>query len=284
MLYCATPQEIFRFLRERNVTKNLFRSRRIALLLLLAALAVPSFSCARKQSSDDAPGETQPVAELMAQAEGLYAQRASIDKAREAAAMYRRARMSDYGNYEVIWKLARADYYLGEHETSDDAKLDAYREGIAAGEAAAKLAPDKPDGHFWYGANLGGRAEAQGPLYALSSVPDIRREMETVIKLDEGYEGGSAYMALGQIDLELPEVMGGDHKRAVEEFEKGLKVSDGDNSMLRLRLAEAYYEAKRPADARAQAEAIIKIKPDPDYEAEHQEAVEGARQLLKKIG
>ena len=219
----------------------------------------------------------------MAQAESLYAQRSSLDKAREAAAMYRSARMSDYGNYEAVWKLARADYYLGEHETDDDAKLNAYREGIAAGEAAVRLAPDKPEGHFWYGANLGGRAEAQGPLYALSSVPDIRREMEAVIKLDEGYEGGSAYMALGKIDLELPEVMGGDHKRAVEELEKGLRVGGGDNSMLRLQLAEAYYETKRTADARAQAEAILKMKPDPDYESEHKEAAEGARQLLKKM-
>jgi hypothetical protein len=269
---------------EKEVSKILSGKRSRALLFSLVLLPLLSASCARRQSSESAPADSQPVADLSAQAEALYAQRSSLDKARGAAAVLRRARMADYGNYEVVWKLSRADYYLGEHEASDDAKLEAYREGIAAGEAAVKLAPDKPEGHFWYGANLGGRAEAQGPLYALSSVPDIRREMEAVIKLDEGYEDGSAYMALGQIDLELPEVMGGDHKRAIEELEKGLKVSGGDNSMLRLRLAEAYYESKRPADARAQAEAILKMKPDPDYEAEHQEAVDSARQLLKKIG
>ncbi len=268
----------------RDANRNFLRLRRVVLPLALAAVAALAVSCRSQQASDAAVMETQPVSELLAQADALYAQRASLDKAREAAAAYRRARMADYNSYEAVWKLARADYYLGEHETSDDAKLNAYREGITAGEAAAKLAPDKPDGHFWYGANLGGRAEAQGPIYALSSVPDIRREMEAVIKLDENYEDGSAYMALGQIDMELPEMMGGDHKRAIDELEKGLKVSGGDNSMLRLRLAEAYYEAKRPQDARAQADAILKMKPDPDYEAEHQEAVEGARQLLKKLG
>jgi len=268
----------------KETIRDLSRMRRAALSLSLAALVALSASCRRQQASDAASNETQPVSELLAQADALYAQRSSLDKAREAAATYRRARMADYSNYDAVWMLSRADYYLGEHETSDDAKLNAYREGIQAGEAAVKLAPDKPDGHFWYGANLGGRAEAQGPLYALSSVPDIRREMETVIKLNENYEDGSAYLALGQIDLELPEMMGGDRKRAIDELEKGLKVSGGDNSMLRLRLAEAYYEAKRPADARAQAEAILKMKPDPDYEAEHQEAIQGARQLLKKIG
>ena len=261
----------------------LSRVRRDALLLTLAVLAALAASCGHREASESLQREAQPAQALIAQADALYAQRSSIEKARQAAAVLRRARMSDYSNYEVIWKLAKCDYYVGDHETDDDAKLNAFREGIAAGEAAVKLAPNRPEGHFWLGANLGGRAKAQGPLYALSSVPDIRREMETVIKLDEGYEAGSAYLALGEIDLDLPEVMGGDRKRAVEELEKGLRVT-GDNALLRLRLAEAYYEVKRPADARTQAEAILKMKPDPEYQAEHNDAVEGARQLLKKLG
>ena len=261
----------------------LSRLRRDALLLSLAVSTALAASCARQQTSESLQRDSQSAQSLVAQADALYAQRSSIEKARQTAAVLRRARMADYSNYEIIWKLARCDYYLGDHETDDDAKLNAFREGIAAGEAAVKLAPDRAEGHFWLGANLGGRAKVQGPLYALSSVPDIRREMETVIKLDESYEEGSAYLALGEIDLDLPEVMGGDRKRAVEELEKGLRVG-GDNAMLRLRLAEAYYEAKRPADARAQAEAVLKLKPDPEYQAEQDEATEGARQLLKKLG
>src|SRR2546423_12426720 len=135
--------------------------------------------------------------------------------------------MSDYSNYEIVWKLAKCDYYVGDHETDDDAKLNAFREGIAAGEAAVKLAPDRPEGHFWLGANLGGRAKAQGPLYALSSVPDIRREMETGIKIDEGYEAGGGHPALGEIDLDLPGVMGGDRKRAGEGVGEGPRGTGG---------------------------------------------------------
>ena len=61
-----------------------------------------------------------------------------------------------------------------------------------------------------------------------------------------------------------------------------MKVAD-DNALLRLRLAEAYYETKRHADARAQAEAVLKMKPDPDYKPEYDQAAEGARQLLRKL-
>ena len=257
--------------------------RRVVLLVLVAPACLAT-SCSREQVKQDGPAETIPVTALIAQADKFYAARGSIENAREAVAMIRRARMSDYGNYEVVWKLSKYNYYLGQHEADENekAKLDAFREGIAAGQAAVKIAPDKPEGHFWLGANLGGRGQVQGPLYALPDIPDIRREMETVIKIDETYEGGSAYLALGQIDLELPELMGGDRKRAVEELEKGVRVAD-DNALMRLRLAEAYYELKRPADARAQAQAVLKLKPDPDYVPEYEQAAEGARQLLKKL-
>jgi tetratricopeptide (TPR) repeat protein len=258
--------------------------RKVLLPMLLASACLAA-SCSRGQVKQEAPADPVNVQEIVAQADKYYAARGSIENARQAVAVMRRARMSDYSNYEVAWKLSEYNYYLGEHESDENekAKLDAFREGIAAGEAAVRLAPDKPDGHFWLGANRGGRAQVQGPLYALSDVPDIRREMETVIKLDEGYQEGSAYLALGEIDLDLPELMGGDRKRAVEELEKGLRFGE-DNAMLRLRLAEAYYEVKRKEDARAQAQAILKMKPDPKYMPEYQEAADGARQLLKKLG
>src|SRR5947209_1077477 len=276
-----SPRTLF-VLDGREAMKLLPPFCRKAFLLTLVTCACLAASCSRGQVKQEAPADQVNVQELVAQADKYYASRDSIENAREAVAVMRRARMSDYSNYEVAWKLSSYDYYLGEHESDEKAKLDAFREGIAAGEAAVRLAPDKPDGHFWLGANRGGRAQVQGPLYALSDVPDIRREMETVIKLDEGYQDGSAYLALGEIDLDLPELMGGDHKRAVEELEKGLRFGE-DNAMLRLRLAEAYYEVKRKEDARAQAQAILKMKPDPEYMPEYREAADGARQLLKKL-
>jgi Tetratricopeptide repeat len=254
-----------------------------ALPLALAALAaLAAASCGGHRAADEPPREPASSAELVAQADALYAERASIEKARQAVAILRRARMLDYSNFDAIWKLSKYDYYVGAHEQDEQLQLEAFREGIAAGEAAVKLAPGRPEGHFWLGANLGGRAKAQGPLYALSSAPDIRREMETVIKIDESFQAGSAYLALGQMDLELPEALGGDAGRAVSELEHGLGVGP-DNALLRLRLAQAYYEVKRPADARAQAAAILKMKPSPDYRPEYEEAAEGARQLLKRL-
>ncbi|MGB8510551.1 MAG: TRAP transporter TatT component family protein [Pyrinomonadaceae bacterium] len=254
--------------------------RRLTISSSIAALLILTICCAK--SPDPTPAPTISVTGLLAQADQLYAGRESFDRAREAVAVLRRARTIDYSNYETEWKLAKFNYYLGTYGTDEAARSEAFRDGAAAGEAAVKIEPNKPEGHFWLGANYGGRAQLEGALTGLSSVEDIRREMETVIKLDEGFQAGSAYMALGQLDLELPSMLGGDSKRAVEELEKGLRFGD-QNMLLRLHLAEAYLSTRQREKAREQLNFVLKMKPDPDYLPEQQAALTKARQLLEKL-
>src|SRR2546423_7214117 len=186
--------------------------RRDSLLLSLAALAALSASCGRREASETLQHDSQSAQTLVAQADALYAQRSSIEKARQTAAMLRRARMSDYSNYEIVWKLARCDYYVGDHEADDDAKLNAFREGIAAGEAAVKIASDRPEGHFWLGANLGGRAEGEGPPLPPFSRPDIRRGVETGIQIHERHKEGSGHLAPRGDVPRLPGMAGRGHQ------------------------------------------------------------------------
>jgi hypothetical protein len=42
--------------------------------------------------------------------------------------------------------------------------------------------PNKPEGHFWLGANLGGYAQLKGPLSGIAAAKRLREEMETVLK------------------------------------------------------------------------------------------------------
>jgi tetratricopeptide (TPR) repeat protein len=105
--------------------------------------------------------------------------------------------------------------------------------------------------------------------------------MEAVIRIDPAYLSGSAYMALGQLYLEAPKLLGGDPQKAVEILEKGLRYGQ-DNSTYRLQLAKAYKAANRKEDARKQLEAILGMKPVPEFAVEHKEASEEARKLLDK--
>ena len=259
-----------------NLLRQLFFRLTIVGLACCAAL-----SCASRPATPAARVESVPPAEIIARADRLWAERASIDRAREGVVLLRHARTADARNYETAWRLAQFAYHIGTHGGDEKERDTAFREGIAAGQAAVQLAGDRPEGHFWLGANIGARTELQGALGGLAAVEDIRREMEAVLRIDESYQGGSAYMVLGRVDLELPKMLGGDRARAVQYLEKGLRFGE-KNALLRLRLAEAYLATKRKDDARKQLNAIINMTPHPDYLPEYEEAREGARELLEK--
>jgi len=217
----------------------------------------------------------------IAEADPLYEAREDMNKARVAVTALRQAHTADYGNYEAAWKLSRAAFYVGDR-TDTDAERDAmFREGTDAGKAAVQLQPTKPEGHFWLGANYGGTA-AHSTLSNLSSFRDIKGEMEAVLKLEESYQGYSAYLGLGRLYLRAPRVLGGDVAKAVEYLEKGVKLNP-NNTVMRYELAEAYAADNRHADAKKQIETLLAATPDPKYIAEHKDAVEKAKKLQEKL-
>lgn len=253
-------------------------------LLLLLATVLFGVSCTHEAPPEAVSGEAtdkKQATEDIAQADELYRQREELSKLRQGITVLRQARVADYGNYETAWKLAKFNYYLGSHTDDERERDDAFREGIAAGKTAVQIAGDKPEGHFWLGANYGGTAE-HSIVAGLANVEDIRREMEAVIKIDEGYQSGSAYLGLGQLYLEAPKILGGDTQKAIGYLEKGLKLGP-NNALLRVRLAEAYQAANRDAEARREIDSVLKMTPHPDFVPEHKEAVEEAKKLLEKM-
>lgn len=221
------------------------------------------------------------AANRIAEAESLWEGREDLQKARVAVAALRQARTADYGHYEAAWKLARAAFYVGDHTDNDDERDDMFREGTEAGKAAVQLQPDKPDGHFWLGANYGGAA-AHSTIANLSSFQDIKKEMEAVLKIDESYQGYSAYLGLGRLYLQAPNVLGGDTGKAIEYLEKGLKLNP-NHMLMRYHLAQAYVENNRDAEAKKQLEALLAMPTDPKYKAEHNVAVAKAKKLMEKV-
>ena len=214
-------------------------------------------------------------------ADQLYAQRADLTQLRRGIVSLRQAETKDPGNYDAAWKLSKFDYYLATHTDDSKERDDAFRAGIDAGKTAVQLQNDKPDGHFWLGANYGGAAE-QSAIQGLATVKDIQSEMETVLRLDQGYQDGSAYMVLGLVDLNTPGIVGGDPKKAVEEMEQGLRFGE-PNAFLHLHLAEAYNKVGRNDDARRELKKILSLTPDPNYLPEYKEASAAAQKLLDEI-
>jgi tetratricopeptide (TPR) repeat protein len=265
----------------KNLRKN---GKKLHLIAVASALLFGGLACNRGASQNSPRvdmGDAKVAADKIAEAEALYDGREDLSKARAAVAALRQAQTADYGNYEAAWKLARASFYVAEHTNVDSEREDMYREGIDAGKAAVQLQPNKPDGHFWLGANYGGSA-AHSTLANLSSFQDIKGEMEAVLKIDESYQGYSAYLGLGRLYLQAPRVLGGDVAKAIEYLEKGLKHNP-NNTLMRAELAAAYEANHRDAEAKKQIETLMAMTPDPKYAAEHKDAVEKAKKLLEKI-
>lgn len=250
------------------------------LCLVIAGLIYSATSCRSHSREEEPVNDKQAATEFVVQANQLYAQREDLMRLRQGIILLRQAVTADLGNYDAAWQLAKFDYYLATHTDDPEERKAAFRQGIEAGKAAVKLQDGKPDGHFWLGANYGGSAQTD-ILAGLTSVDDIRHEMETVLRLDEGYQNGSAYMVLGMVYLQAPHILGGDPQKAVAQLEKGLHVGNS-NAFLHLHLAEAYLKVGRKAEARQQLKTIIDMTPDQEYLAEYKEAVGQARQILER--
>lgn len=261
--------------------RNRSELTRFCFLLTVGLVGFALLSCSSRPEVQEAAQEKQDkteAAELIAQADKLYNERADLQRAREGIVLLARALAVDSSSYDAAWRLARLNYFLGAHTGDKTERNRAYDKGVEAARRAVKLQDGKPEGHFWLGANLGGQAQ-QSALSGMTSIDEIRSEMEKVIRLDEGFQGGSAYMALGQVDLEAPKFLGGDSKRAVEVLEKNLRFGE-TNALYRLRLAQAYLAVNRQEDARKELNAILNMTPNPDYLPEYNDAVNEARKLL----
>ncbi len=268
----------------RNLRKNLEIVRSTVVAAALLSLSFSGVAC-DSNGPGGAPNmattDAKVAVDKTAEAETLYEGREDMTTARSAVTALRQAHAADYGNYEAAWKLARAAFFVGDRTDTDSERDAMFREGTNAGKAAVALQPDKPEGHFWLGANYGGEA-SHSTLSNLSSFQDIKGHMETVLKLDEKYQGYSAYLGLGRLYLQAPKVMGGDVTKAIEYLEKGVKLNP-NHALMHFHLAEAYETANRNADAKKEIETLMAITPDPKFMAEHKDAVEKAKKLLAKI-
>ncbi|HJU92989.1 MAG TPA: TRAP transporter TatT component family protein [Pyrinomonadaceae bacterium] len=267
-----------------NLRKN--HEKLVSVMVTFAAFSVVLTGVACDQGVPEGGpkidhGDAKMAAERIAEADSLYEGREDLQKARVCVVSLRQARTADYGNYEAAWKLARASFFVGDRTDNDSERDDLFREGTEAGKAAVQLQPDKPEGHFWLGANYGGSA-AHSTIANLSSFQDIKREMEAVLKIDEAYQGYSAYLGLGRLYLQAPMVLGGDTDKAIEYLLKGIKLNP-NHGLMRFHLAEAYESNNRYAEAKKQIEALMALTPDPKYAAEHKSAIEKAQKLLEKI-
>ena len=211
--------------------------------------------------------------------DALYRERATLVKAREAATIWSERLAKNPKDFESAWKLARAMYWLGGYGAVDVRRI-ALERGVAAGQAAAKLEPNRPEGHFWTAANMGELAESYGLRQGIKYRGPIKDALETVLKIDPAFQDGSADRALGRWYYKVPGLFGGDKKKSEEHLRKSLTY-DPDSSASHFFLAETLFELKRDRDAVDELKKVIAAPLNPQWAPEDREFKEQAERRLR---
>jgi len=247
--------------------------------IAVAVLFGPPASGAAGQTAQVQEPPQPPASSTLAPAnpDDLYRGRTHRPNAEAAADIWAATADADF---DAAWKLARACYWLGSHGTEEQRRA-ALERGVQAGETAAKLAADRPEGHFWAAANMGTLAEAFGMSQGLKYRGRIKDALERVIAIQAGWQQGSAEAALGRWYARVPRLLGGGKGKAESYYKQALAVDPFN------RLALIYYaeliEEDRPTEARALLQRVLEAPPMEEWGPEDADWATKAKERLARV-
>jgi tetratricopeptide (TPR) repeat protein len=224
-------------------------------------------------------GAQQP---LLAEAENLFAERDRGDALKQAISLLESSMKQDPSNYQVLWRLSKYKYYLSDRENGGSTKIRLLEQAIDCGKRAVRQASKRPEGHFWLAVSYGSYAELKGVFTSLWLLKTVREEFETVFKIDANYENGSVYLALGEMDLRLPWLLGGNTRRGVSRLESGLKVSPRNSELMRF-LGETYIRAGKNEEGRHLLQTVLTLDDPCRSPKELAEIRSRAQREIKKL-
>lgn len=178
-----------------------------------------------------------------------------------------------------LWRLCRAKVRLAEKREKRSDKLVLYESAKADCERSVALSSGVAEAHFWLGVTIGRWGETKGLMKALFIIKPLKKEMAEVIRLDPSH--GGAHNVLAEILWQVPGFVGGDKKRALEEFETALRLSPRYTANHQP-LAEAYLYFKRKDDA-VRVLKMVEATKDPADPAEYPDNLADAKKLLSKL-
>jgi tetratricopeptide (TPR) repeat protein len=232
-------------------------------------LAVPVTAVARPASG--------PTTEAWATVQGFHEDLTRIDRTRDLL----ESEVSRTPTLEALLLLSWAHLAWADHRAvTTEAKLAGYARGRDVARRAIELAPQSPDAHLWYAANLGRWAVTKGKLRAAFLLSTLKEEIQIVLALDPNHVAGLSLA--GSIFLETPRLLGGDVTRAEGYLRKALTL-DPHFTRARVELARCLIERGRFDEARQELRQVLDERRPrylADWVVEHRPA---ARQLLDEI-
>ncbi|OGR57523.1 MAG: hypothetical protein A2X36_00800 [Elusimicrobia bacterium GWA2_69_24] len=209
----------------------------------------------------------------------LYLHRDQGDNLERSRRLLEERLQRDPKDAPALWRLGRSLVRLGEAAPKKE-KADLFFRAEAAAARAAELDPKDAEAAYWSGVAMGRKGQSQGLWSSAFMIKPIRRRMEQVLALDPGH--GRAHLVLGELYRRLPGALGGSQKRGLRELESALRLSPRCTA-IHPKLAEAYLDAGRTAEARGVLEDALQVS-DPEDPAEFPDNLDDVRALLKSLG
>ncbi len=164
------------------------------------------------------------AAEYVADADKLYDQ-GGLANFKQALELYKKALAANPDSYEANWKCARAHREYG--DTAKTEKIDGWKkicakygkEGMNYAQKATELEPEKPDGYYFYGLNVGIYSDGVSIFTALSEglKDKTQKSFEKTYNLDKMYKDAGPMIALGRFWQVLPWPMR-DRKKSLKYY------------------------------------------------------------------
>ena len=199
--------------------------------------------------------------EMVAQADRLVQpDEPSVEALRRAIELFEQAAKIETRDATIQVKIAGASLELGGRVK--DGALKWYERGEQAARRAVALDSRSAEGHFLIAANRGKAAKLL-PLWKVSPTIVSQLEKDVLRALAINPQHARALHMEGMLLYKTPAPLRAllDGKKSdVERYLASAVKADPNFVPARLDLAEYYLAEKRPADARAQAQAVLDLK------------------------
>lgn len=233
-----------------NKTQALYSIKLIFLVLLL--LTPLSFSAQDAVSEGHESQDEISIERGWEVLSGYYRDPGAIDRAIEITEGVLKR---EPDNVEALLFLSRLwlTYGYVKARTRQDL-IRVFENGTEAARKALKIEPENPDAHFFYVANLASLGDTKGLFNSLFMLPEVRRELDTILSLDPDHANGLAMN--GALYYYLPGILGGDLHISEIYIRRALSV-DPHLSSARLYLAMNLMKQKRYDEAASELVGLI---------------------------
>lgn len=233
-------------------------------MLLAALAALPTLAAAQTPppGAGAAGAERDEVGALIARSDAAYLRRdepGALDEVRRPLEDAARLAPGDYG---VLWRLARLEFWLADDPAvRDEEKSRLGKRAWEYGERAIAAAPDRVEGYQYAAAGMGNYGLGIGVFKALRQGIEgkLKDRLSHAEKIDPAFEHGAIQTAWGRLWFKLPwpKYDGAKSERALLA---ALRLNP-DNVRARVYLADLYRKEGHDREADEQLRRALAAPP-----------------------